>query len=95
MARFPNRSPLSIQRYSLEFKKDDEKINEIEHTLNQEPHFFIVILGLIIGTILSIFIDYHLSPHLWSYGLLSLLPFTLAYGLRKIYIHTLIHTEIS
>ena len=61
--------------------------------LEQESHLFIVILGAVIGSILSIFIAYHLKPNLFEYAMLSAIPFALSYSLRKVYIHTLVHSQ--
>ena len=66
------------------------RLAEAKFELNQRPHFFIIALGLVIGSIISFFIGYHIEAQLVSYIFLSLIPLLLAYGLRKVYIHTLI-----
>lgn len=51
-------------------------------------------LGAIIGTIFSLFIAYHLTEiNLGIYALLSIIPLALSYSLRKVYIHTLVHSQ--
>lgn len=64
------------------------RLAEAKFELNQRPHFFMIILGLVIGSILSVFIGYHIQPQLMSYIFLSFIPLLMAYGLRKVYIHT-------
>ena len=73
--------------------KNYQQIQEIRILLDQQSHLFIVTLGAVIGTILSIFIAYHLKPNLFEYAMLSVIPFALSYSLRKVYIHTLVHSQ--
>lgn len=68
-------------------------IEKIRTELEQESHIFIVCLGMLIGTTLSLFIGYHLNTTLMNIFLLMSLPVALTYCLRKIYIHTLIHYQ--
>ena len=66
-----------------------QRLEEAKFELNQRPHFFIVLLGLTLGSIFSLFIAYHIQPHVMSYLLLSTIPLILAYCLRRVYIYTL------
>lgn len=59
--------------------------------LDQQPHFFIVVMGTIIGAILALFIGYHLELIVWQVALLASIPWALAYLLRKVYIYTLVN----
>ncbi len=61
--------------------------------LNQQPHFFIVVMGTIIGAILALFIGYHIEPIAWQVALLASIPWALAYLLRKVYLYTLVHYQ--
>nr|WP_322873947.1 FUSC family protein [Acinetobacter sp. CFCC 10889] len=69
------------------------QLENIKTKLEQESHLFIICLGMLIGTILSLFIGYHLNTTLMNVFLLLSLPVALTYCLRKIYIHTLIHYQ--
>ena len=93
MPRSISHSPHYTRRFHLVREKNHQKTATIKSTLNQESHLFIVVLGTMIGAILSIFIAYHLNSNLLSYALLSVLPFTFAHSLRKVYIHTLVHSQ--
>ena len=66
-----------------------QRIAEAKFTLNQQPHLFILMLGFVIGGIISLFIGYHIAHHVLSYVALFFLPITIAYLLRRVYIHTL------
>lgn len=61
--------------------------------LNQQTHLFIVLMGMVLGTVLASFMAYHLNMTVFNGGLLLSFPVLLTYMLRKIYIHTLVHTE--
>jgi ABC-type lipoprotein release transport system permease subunit len=87
------RSADYARRFHLVREKNHQKIATIKSILNQESHLFIVVLGAVIGTILAIFIAYHLKSNPLIYTLLSVIPFALSYSLRKVYIHTLIHSQ--
>ncbi|MGE8560300.1 MAG: FUSC family protein [Acinetobacter sp.] len=93
MPRSISRSVNYARRVHHVREKNHQKIQEIKILLDQQSHLFIVILGAVIGTILSIFIAYHLKPNLFEYALLSIIPFALSYSLRKVYIHTLVHSQ--
>lgn len=74
--------------------ENNQKIQQLKNSLNKESHLFIVTLGAIIGTIFSLFIAYHLTEiNLGIYALLSIIPLALSYSLRKVYIHTLVHSQ--
>lgn len=70
-----------------------KRLENIRTKLEQESHIFIICLGMVIGTTLSLFIGYHLNTTLINIFLLMSLPVALTYCLRKIYIHTLIHYQ--
>ncbi|TCH64352.1 FUSC family protein [Acinetobacter sp. ANC 4862] len=93
MPRPISRSVNYSKRVHLIREKNHQKLEEIKMLLDKQSHLFIVILGAVIGTILSIFIAYHLKPNLFEYALLSVIPFALSYSLRKVYIHTLVHSQ--
>jgi len=93
MPRAISRSIDYTRRFHEVREKSHLKIEQQKQILEQESHLFIVVLGALIGSIFSLFIAYHLQPDLLSYGLLSVIPFALAYSLRKVYIHTLIHSQ--
>lgn len=93
MPRSISRSVNYAKRVHLIREKNHQKIEEIKMVLDKQSHLFIVILGAVIGTILSIFIAYHLKPNLFEYAVLSVIPFALSYSLRKVYIHTLVHSQ--
>ena len=63
--------------------------HEVKITLEKKNHFFIVIMGAVIGAIFALFIDYHIDTAQWHYLFITTLPFVIAYILRKVYIHTL------
>ena len=86
-------SPHYTRRFHLVREKNHHKTTAIKNILNQKPHLFIVVLGAVIGAILSIFIAYHLNSNPLSYTLISVIPFALAYSLRKVYIHTYTGTQ--
>lgn len=86
-------SPHYTRRFHLVREKNHQKTTAIKNILNQKPHLFIVVLGAVIGAILSTFIAYHLNSNPLSYTLISVIPFALAYSLRKVYIHTLVHSQ--
>ena len=65
---------------------------EIAYDLKQQPHFLMLILGALIGVMLSVFIGYHVEHHPLNYLILFFIPIAMAIFLRKIYIHTLIET---
>lgn len=44
----------------------------------------------VVVAIIAVFIAYHIEAQLMSYIFLSCIPLLLAYGLRKVYIYTLI-----
>jgi hypothetical protein len=69
--------------------------NQIKAKLEQRTHLFIVVLGMLIGSSISLGIGYHLYSTLFNYGLLILIPIVFAYTLRKVYIHTLTHTRFD
>lgn len=92
MPRSISRSANYARRFHTIREKNHQKLAEIKMALEQESHLFIVILGAVIGSILSIFIAYHLKPNLFEYAMLSAIPFALSYSLRKVYIHTLVHS---
>lgn len=73
----------------------NDHIQQIKADLEQRPHLLIVILGMAIGSSMVLGIGYHLSANLLNHLLLSTLPIILAYSLRKIYIHTLAHTQFQ
>lgn len=85
--------PSLYSALSLGSRKNHQKTAAIKNILNQKSHLFIVVLGAVIGAILSIFIAYHLNYNPLSYTLISVIPFALAYSLRKVYIHTLVHSQ--
>ena len=93
MPRSISRSANYARRFHTIREKNHQKLAEIKMALEQESHLFIVILGAVIGSILSIFIAYHLKPNLFEYAILSAIPFALSYSLRKVYIHTLVHSQ--
>lgn len=93
MPRSISRSVNYARRFHTIREKNHQKLEEIKMALEQESHLFIVILGAVIGSILSIFIAYHLKPNLFEYAMLSAIPFALSYSLRKVYIHTLVHSQ--
>ena len=93
MPRSISRSADYARRFHTIREKNHQKLAEIKMALEQESHLFIVILGAVIGSILSIFIAYHLKPNLFEYAMLSAIPFALSYSLRKVYIHTLVHSQ--
>ena len=93
MPRSISRSVNYARRFHTIREKNHQKLAEIKMALEQESHLFIVILGAVIGSILSIFIAYHLKPNLFEYAMLSAIPFALSYSLRKVYIHTLVHSQ--
>ena len=93
MSRTISRSANYTRRFYLVRERNLQKAEQIKQTLEQESHLFIVMLGAVIGSILSLFIAYHLTPNLLEYSLLGVIPFALAYSLRKVYIHTLIHSQ--
>lgn len=75
---------------------DTDTFTEVENLkakLNQESHLFIVCLGMLIGTTLSLFIGYHLNTTFINIMFLMALPIVLTYCLRKVYIHTLVHYQ--
>ena len=86
-------SPHYTRRFHLVREKNHHKTTAIKSILNQKSHLFIVVLGAVIGAILSTFIAYHLNSNPLSYTLISVIPFALAYSLRKVYIHTLVHSQ--
>lgn len=61
--------------------------------LNQQTHLFIVLMGMVLGAVLTLFIAYHLEMNVLNIALLLTFPVLLTYMLRKVYIHTLVHTE--
>lgn len=70
---------------------------EIQHhlkQLEQRSHFFIVILGTLIGASIALCIGYHLNANIFNYAVLMALPIALTYILRKVYIHTLVHSQL-
>ncbi|MDM1763587.1 FUSC family protein [Acinetobacter sichuanensis] len=69
------------------------EIERVKAKLNQESHLFIICFGMLIGTIFSLFIGYHLNTTFINIFLLMALPIALTYWLRKVYIHTLIHYQ--
>lgn len=69
--------------------------NQAKAKLEQRPHIFIVVLGMLIGSSIALGVGYHLSSSLFNYTLLTLMPIALAYSLRKVYIHTLTHTRFD
>lgn len=81
------------RRFHLVLEKNYQKTAAIKSILNQKSHLFIVVLGAVIGAILSTFIAYHLNSNPLSYTLIGVIPFALAYSLRKVYIHTLVHSQ--
>ncbi|MDN5512605.1 FUSC family protein [Acinetobacter sp.] len=93
MPRAISRSIDYTRRFHQVREKNHLKIEQQKQILEHESHLFIVVLGAMIGSILSIFIAYHLTPNFIEYALLSAIPFALAYSLRKVYIHTLIHSQ--
>jgi len=93
MSRAISRSANYTRRFYLARERNLQKVKHIKQTLEQESHPFIVMMGAIIGSIFSIFIAYHLTPNFIEYALLGVIPFALAYSLRKVYIHTLIHSQ--
>ena len=93
MPRSISRSVNYARRFHTISEKNHQKLEEIKMVLEQKSHLFIVILGAVIGSILSIFIAYHLKPNLFEYAMLSAIPFALSYSLRKVYIHTLVHSQ--
>ena len=93
MPRSISHSAEYTRRFHLVREKNHQKTAAIKSILNQESHLFIVVLGTVIGAILSIFIVYHLNSNPLSYTLISVVPFSLAYSLRKVYIHTLVHSQ--
>jgi len=86
-------SPHYTRRFHLVREKNHQKTAAIKNILNQKSHLFIVVLGAVIGAILSIFITYHLNSNPLSYTLIGVIPFALAYSLRKVYIYTLVHSQ--
>ncbi|MDD2944580.1 MULTISPECIES: FUSC family protein [unclassified Acinetobacter] len=93
MSRTISRSAQDTRRFYLVRERNLQKVEQIKQTLEQESHLFIVIMGAVIGSIFSLFIAYHLTPNLLEYTLLGVIPFALAYSLRKVYIYTLIHSQ--
>ncbi len=71
-----------------------QRLNQMARELERESHLLIVVLGTLIGATLALFVGYHIHTSAIHFLLLSILPVCLAYGLRKIYIHTLIHTYL-
>ena len=93
MSKTISRSNDNVRPIPALYKNNKQKIQQMKYRLDQESHIFIVTLGAIIGSIFSLFIAYQLEPNVFIYALLSLIPFALSYSLRKVYIHTLVHSQ--
>lgn len=65
---------------------------EISYHLKHQPHFLILTLGAIIGTVLAFFLNYHLQHTLLHFLIFIIVPISVALFLRQIYIHTLIQS---
>lgn len=74
---------------------NNASFNQIKAKLEQRTHLFIVVLGMLIGSSIALGVGYHLNATPLNFSLLSLIPITLAYTLRKVYIHTLTHTRLD
>ena len=70
-----------------------DHLQQRKSQLNQQTHVFIVLMGMVLGAVLASFMAYHLNMTVLNSGLLLSFPVLLTYLLRKIYIHTLAHTE--
>lgn len=84
-----NRSVL--QSFST-FSQNIDQI-QLEKILNQQPHFFILIMGFIIGSVIAIAIGFSFKVSALAILLLTCIPFVLCFLLRKVYIHTLLHFQ--
>lgn len=66
---------------------------KLEKLLNQQPHFLVLLLGLVTGSTIALAIGFTLKADLATSLLLSLIPIALCYLLRKVYIYTLLHYQ--
>lgn len=66
---------------------------KLEKLLNQQPHFLVLLLGLVTGSTIALAIGFTLKANLAISLLLSLIPIALCYLLRKVYIYTLLHYQ--
>ncbi|WP_296277678.1 hypothetical protein [uncultured Acinetobacter sp.] len=66
---------------------------QLEKSLNQQPHFLILILGLVTGSTIAMAIGYGLKAHFALSLFLIIIPIALCYLLRKVYIYTVLHFQ--
>lgn len=65
----------------------------LEVSLEQQPHFFILFLGLITGSVIALAVGFALKVNLFNAILLMLVPIAICYLLRKVYIYTLLNYQ--
>lgn len=80
----------NIVLFPPQYSQKTHRLAEAKISIKQQPHVFILLLGLMIGSVFALFIAYHIPANAMSYGLLFFIPMLLAYLLRRVYIHTLI-----
>lgn len=57
--------------------------------LEHQSHLFIVLVGAIIGAIITMAVSLHLNITPISYAVFFIIPLAFSFILRKVYIHTL------
>lgn len=90
--RNSNPIPDNIVLFPPRHRHKIQREMEIAYDIKQQPHFLILILGMMIGGMLALFIGYHIQHYALGYIVLAFLPIAMAIFLRKIYIYTLIET---
>ena len=80
--------PATLQAYSNNMYHSVQPFH-VQQQLERQSHFFIVILGALIGASLALCVAYHWADHVLSYLALAIIPIVLSYSLRKVYIYTL------
>lgn len=91
-ARDSNQIPDNIVLFPPRHRHKIQREMEIAYDIKKQPHFMILLLGMMIGGMLALFIGYHIQHYALSYLILAFIPIAMAIFLRKIYIHTLIET---
>lgn len=89
-----NTSPnISDSNYTFSDFNLEQKCIEFKTPLEKKSHVFIVFLGTLIGCILSLFFAYSFNSAFIFILLLSILPISTAYVLRKVYVNTMIQID--
>ena len=95
-AYIPNTSASLLDQSAIAEPEPESLKNSfgsIRQHLNTQSHIFIVLLGMLLGSTIALAIGHSIAPTLIHFLFLGMIPITMSYILRQVYIYTLIHYQ--